>query len=287
MIVFNGTVKVRIIESTDLKPTEWSTRLRSLKSQGSILDPYVSIDIDENIILNKTTTMTKTSVPKWNEDFTSEVHQGKSIGFTVFHDSAIPPHDFVANCRINFEDLDQDVCDLWLNLEPHGRLHIKLEIHGTKSDEHVHQEKSGAFADRQMRGTMRRRIHEVNAHKFMATLLRQPTFCAHCKGFIWGIGKQGYQCQVCTLVVHKRCHDHVVWKCPGCKDSSANNESVDFSINASHRFTIHNYKRPTFCDHCGSLLYGLLRQGLRCQACNANVHRRCQKNAANTCRVPS
>lgn len=114
MVVFNGTVKVRVIEASDLKPTEWSTRLLSLKSQQSILDPYVSIDVDEYIIVNKTMSMTKTSTPKWDEEFTSEVHQGKSIGFTVFHDSAIPPDDFVANCRLNFEDLDQEINDVWV-----------------------------------------------------------------------------------------------------------------------------------------------------------------------------
>lgn len=40
----------------------------------------------------------------------------------------------------------------------------------------VFQERSGAFMDRQRRGAMRRKIHEVTGHKFLALFLRQPTF---------------------------------------------------------------------------------------------------------------
>ncbi|KAI1701372.1 phorbol esters/diacylglycerol binding domain (C1 domain) domain-containing protein [Ditylenchus destructor] len=159
----------------------------------------------------------------------------------------------------------------------------------------VFQERSGAFMGRQRRGAMRRKIHEVTGHKFMALFLRQPTFCAHCKEFIWGLGKQGYQCQVCTVVVHKRCHLDVVWKCPGSGTNEAIDESIKnlaeaadtkrFNINMPHRFAVHSYKRPTFCDHCGSMLYGLINQGLQCSVCKLNVHKRCQRNVANNCGI--
>lgn len=130
MVVFNGTVKVRVIEAAELRPTEWSTRFNSLttavvpsvaakaatskESSTNILDPYVSIDVDEYHVGN-TTVKSKTATPKWEEEFSSEVHNGEQVGFTVFHKTAIPPDDFVANARIGFEDLNKQVNDFWVS----------------------------------------------------------------------------------------------------------------------------------------------------------------------------
>ncbi|XP_058649493.1 protein kinase C epsilon type isoform X3 [Onychostoma macrolepis] len=156
----------------------------------------------------------------------------------------------------------------------------------TENEERVFRER---MRPRKRQGAVRRRVHQVNGHKFMATYLRQPTYCSHCRDFIWGVlGKQGYQCQVCTCVVHKRCHELIITKCAGLKKQEDTPEEVGsqrFSVNIPHMFSIHNYKVPTFCDHCGSLLWGLMRQGLQCKACKMNVHRRCESNVAPSCGV--
>jgi len=52
-----------------------------------------------------------------------------------------------------------------------------------------------------------------------------------------------------------------------------------------HRFAVHNYKSPTFCDHCGSLLWGIIRQGRQCSSCKLNVHKRCLCHVPNMCGV--
>jgi uncharacterized protein YuzB (UPF0349 family) len=32
-----------------------------------------------------------------------------------------------------------------------------------------------------------------------------------------------------------------------------------------HSLSVHSYKTPTFCDFCGEMLFGLVRQGLKCE----------------------
>lgn len=37
----------------------------------------------------------------------------------------------------------------------------------------------------------------------------------------------------------------------------------DFQIRP-HALNVHSYRAPAFCDHCGEMLFGLVRQGLKC-----------------------
>lgn len=45
----------------------------------------------------------------------------------------------------------------------------------------------------------------------------------------------------------------------------------DFQIRP-HALYVHSYKAPTFCDYCGEMLWGLVRQGLKCEGERARKH---------------
>ncbi|CAN9502139.1 unnamed protein product [Ophioblennius macclurei] len=291
---FNGLLKLRIGEAVGLKPTTFSQRHSVIFNKPApSLDPYVVVKVDD-FKIGQTLTKQKTNQPTYNEEFCLNVNDGRHIELAVFHDTPIGYDDFVANCTIQFQNL-METCNTgetyegWMDLEPQGRVYVLITLTGSFVDDDAIVKEYKQLSRKRQRA-VKRKVHQINGHKFMSTFLRQPTFCFHCREFIWGVfGKQGYQCQLCTCVVHKRCHQHVVTECPHKMKAVREQENTNqgFSINVPHKFNIHNYKSPTFCDHCGSLLWGIVRQGLHCKICKMNVHIRCKGNVAPSCGVNS
>ncbi|EGV97536.1 Serine/threonine-protein kinase D1, partial [Cricetulus griseus] len=64
--------------------------------------------------------------------------------------------------------------------------------------------------------------------------------------------------------------------------SAASATFEDFQIRP-HALFVHSYRAPAFCDHCGEMLWGLVRQGLKCEGCGLNYHKRCAFKIPNNC----
>jgi Ca2+-dependent lipid-binding protein len=137
--VFNGTAKISGIEAECLRPTDYLTRLSSSLSSSSSsshqdtfqLSPYVSFDIDD-LPMAHTTTKHKTQHPLYSEEFVLSVYSGLYLNLTVYHDSSLLTDEFIANCRLLFHDLQcNKENDLWLDLEPHGRIHLTISLDGS------------------------------------------------------------------------------------------------------------------------------------------------------------
>lgn len=62
----------------------------------------------------------------------------------------------------------------------------------------------------------------------------------------------------------------------------ANNHD-DIPTIRPHSLAVHSYKAPTFCDYCGEMLFGLVRQGLKCEDCSLNFHKRCINKVPDNC----
>ncbi|KAA8581393.1 hypothetical protein FQN60_002974 [Etheostoma spectabile] len=146
---------------------------------------------------------------------------------------------------------------LEIDLEPEGKVYVVIDLSGSsteatgtnENEERVFRERIGP---RRRQGAVRRRVHQVNGHKFMATYLRQPTYCSHCRDFIWGVlGKQGYQCQVCTCVVHKRCHELIITKCAGMKKQEDTPEEVHANIHVVCKMNVHRRCETNVAPNCG------------------------------------
>ncbi|XP_072187487.1 protein kinase C theta type isoform X1 [Excalfactoria chinensis] len=266
-----------------------------LPSQGEVINPYCAVMVKEavesengQVYVQKKPTM----YPPWNSTFDAHINNGRVMHIVVKDKSAEMVSETTVELKVLAERCKKSngKTEIWLELKPQGRMLMNaryfLEISDAKDIADCENE--AFFSLHQRRGAIKQaKIHNVKCHEFTATFFPQPTFCSVCHEFVWGLNKQGYQCRQCNAAIHKKCIDKVIAKCTGSAVNSRETmfHKERFKIDMPHRFKVYNYKSPTFCDHCGTLLWGLARQGLKCDACCMNVHHKCQTKVANLCGV--
>ncbi|KAF4079581.1 hypothetical protein AMELA_G00179650 [Ameiurus melas] len=267
-----------------------------------VLSPYCAVYMKEAVETEKGQVYKQkrpTMYPPWSSTFDAHVHRGRVMHVVVKDKTA----ELKTEATVQLDTLasrckkENGKLEIWVELKPQGRLLMEARYflekkdagHGEgDGDGEPEQEREGTFALHQRRGAIKQaKVHLVKCHEFTATFFPQPTFCSVCKEFVWGLNKQGYQCRQCNAAIHKKCIDKVIAKCTGSAINSKETmiHKERFKIDMPHRFKVYNYKSPTFCEHCGTLLWGLARQGLKCEECGMNVHHKCQKKVANLCGV--
>ncbi|XP_051911868.1 protein kinase C theta type [Hippocampus zosterae] len=268
-----------------------------LEYHEEALEPYCVVYMKEAVDTEKGQVYKQkkpTMYPPWSTTFDAHVHGGRVMHVMVKDRTAelkceatVALDSLAARCKKESAKLH-----LWLDLKPQGRLLMEaryyLELSDAAGQAEGDSERRGLFALHHRRGAIKQaKIHLVKRHEFSATFFPQPTFCSVCKDFVWGLNKQGYQCGQCNAAIHKKCIDKVIANCAGSAIDSKETmmQKERFKIDMPHRFKVYNYKSPTFCQHCGTLLWGLAKQGLKCEECDMNVHHKCRRKVANLCGV--
>ncbi|XP_056134024.1 protein kinase C theta type isoform X2 [Lampris incognitus] len=266
-----------------------------------VLNPYCAVYMKESIDTDKGPVYKQkkpTMYPPWTTTFDAHIHRGRVMHVMVKDRTA----ELKSEATVVLDTLasrckkENGRLEIWLELKPQGRVLMEARYYLEKSDAtgqsegdaEEDKEREGVFALHQRRGAIKQaKVHVVKCHEFSATFFPQPTFCSVCKEFVWGLNKQGYQCRQCNAAIHKKCIDKVIAKCTGSAVNSRETmiHKERFKIDMPHRFKVYNYKSPTFCEHCGTLLWGLAKQGLKCEECSMNIHHKCQKKVANLCGV--
>uniref|UniRef100_A0A8C2Q5F4 Protein kinase C n=1 Tax=Cyprinus carpio TaxID=7962 RepID=A0A8C2Q5F4_CYPCA len=253
--------------------------------------PFCAVKMKEALSTERGKTLIQkkpTMYPAWRSTFDAHIYEGRVIQILLMRTAEEPLAEVTVGVSVLAERCKKanGRAEFWVDLQPSGKVMMSVQFFLEDADTVVSEEEAPNLNRR--RGAIKQaKIHFIKNHEFIATFFRQPTFCSVCRDFVWGLNKQGYKCRQCNAAIHKKCIDKIIGRCTGTAANSRDTmfQKERFKIDMPHRFKTYNYMSPTFCDHCGSLLWGLVKQGLKCEDCSMNVHHKCQTKVANLCGI--
>ncbi|XP_053171103.1 protein kinase C delta type-like [Scomber japonicus] len=263
--------------------------------------PICAIKMKESVNTERGKTLVQrkpTMYPAWKSSFDAHIYEGRVLEVILMQSNEEPLAKATVGVSVLAERCKKSKTtgrvEFWMDLQPSGRVQMVVQFFLEDSDAAASQPsvkvspEDGFTTLNRRRGAFKQpKVHFIKNHEFCATFFGQPTFCSVCREFLWGLNKQGYKCRQCNAAIHKKCIEKIIGRCTGTAANSRDTvfQKERFKIDMPHRFKFYNYKSPTFCDHCGSLLWGLYKQGLKCEDCGMNTHSYCQTKVANLCGI--
>uniref|UniRef100_A0A8C6M975 Protein kinase C n=1 Tax=Nothobranchius furzeri TaxID=105023 RepID=A0A8C6M975_NOTFU len=257
--------------------------------------PFCAIKLKEALRTERGKTLVQrkpTMYPAWKACFDAHIYEGRVLEVLLMKTAEEPLAEVSVGVSVLAERCKKanGRAEFWVDLHPSGKVMMAVQYFLEGVDTEIRnpaKEEEVPTINRRRGAIKQAKIHFIKNHEFIATFFRQPTFCSVCREFVWGLNKQGYKCRQCNAAIHKKCIDKIIGRCTGTAANSRDTmfQKERFKIDMPHRFKTNNYMSPTFCDHCGSLLWGLVKQGLKCADCAMNVHHKCQDKVANLCGI--
>ncbi|KAI7795054.1 protein kinase C, delta b [Triplophysa rosa] len=260
-------------------------------------EPFCAIKMKESMSTERGKTLIQrkpTMYPRWKSSFDAHILEGRVLQVMLMKSSEETLSEATVGVSVIAERCKKGNgrAEFWVDLQPSGKVMLSVQFFFEDNDQDkasvTGKEEDGLLTLNRRRGAIKQaKVHFIKNHEFTATFFKQPTFCSVCRDFVWGLNKQGYKCRQCNAAIHKKCIDKIIGRCTGTAANSRETmfQKERFKIDMPHRFKTHNYMSPTFCDHCGSLLWGMVKQGLKCEECSMNVHHKCQTKIANLCGI--
>uniref|UniRef100_A0A8C7HI58 Protein kinase C n=1 Tax=Oncorhynchus kisutch TaxID=8019 RepID=A0A8C7HI58_ONCKI len=259
--------------------------------------PFCAIKMKESLSTERGKTLVQrkpTMYPAWKSTFDAHIYEGRVLQVVLMKTAEEPLAEATVGVSVLAERCKKGngCAEFWVDLQPSGKVQMVVQFFvedtDTAGSNRQSSREDGAMTLTRRRGAMKQaKVHFIKNHEFTATFFGQPTFCSVCREFVWGFNKQGYKCRQCNAAIHKKCIDKIIGRCTGTAANSRETmfQKERFKIDMPHRFKIHNYMSPTFCDHCGSMLWGMVKQGLKCEDCGMNSHHKCEKKVGNLCGI--
>uniref|UniRef100_A0A8C3A8Y5 Protein kinase C n=1 Tax=Cyclopterus lumpus TaxID=8103 RepID=A0A8C3A8Y5_CYCLU len=238
--------------------------------------PFCAIKMKEALTTERGKTLVQrkpTMYPAWKASFDAHIYEGRVLEVLLMKTAEEPLAEVTVGVSVLAERCKKanGRAEFWVDLHPSGKVMMAVQyfLEGMQF-RHYEEEEEGPTLNRRRGAIKQAKIHFIKNHEFIATFFRQPTFCSVCREFVWS-----------------KCIDKIIGRCTGTAANSRDTvfQKERFKIDMPHRFKNNNYMSPTFCDHCGSLLWGIVKQGLKCEDCAMNVHHKCQDKVANLCGI--
>lgn len=212
-----------------------------------------------------------------SDNFASNDHSETTITHASTHsnnNNANNAHNSVMNekARENLRSTN------WFILEPSGQIMITFGF--TKS---TTPNRTRLLGGLHRNGAIRKRdedVYEQHGHQFVQKQFYSIMRCALCGEFL---PYNGYQCQDCKFLCHKKCYQKVITKCISKSSTDIDPDELKINHRIPHRFEHVSNRGTNWCCHCGYLLPWGRKNVLKCSECDTMCHVQCSHLVPDFC----